>query len=42
MEGGWVLLRMLWLLAVQGRGRRGEPVLDVTPMSLRGAGPGLS
>lgn len=41
MEGGWLLLGMLWLLPVQGTERRGEPRLDVTPMSLRGASPRL-
>lgn len=42
MEGGWLLLGTLWLLPVQGTERRGEPRLDVTPMSLRGAIPGVS
>lgn len=37
MEGGSVALGVLWLLPVQG-----QPVLDVTPMSLRGASQGLS
>lgn len=42
MEDGWLLQGVLWLLPVQGTERRGEPRLDVTPRSLRGAIPGLS